>query len=105
MAEDKIKVNVDALRMDADFWDGEAASIAPVADTVPYLHPNDGVLALMFLPAAKICEEANKVVDLFNTLGSEAVKKFGEMGEDLRLNANAYQAQEVEVGQHVAEAY
>lgn len=99
-----IKVNVDALRGDADVWDHKASEIEPVKGGVPILSPLFDLPTILD-PLNALCQTANEVSEQLNTLTAEAIAEFGRIAGDLRLNASAYEAQEVEIGQHVKDAY
>lgn len=101
---DNIKINVDALRGDANEWEHQASQIEPVSGHIPGLQKK-ALPLLTFVPVIGICESANEIVEMLNGLSVAAVAEFRQIADDLRLVADAYEAQEVEIGQHVKDAY
>ena len=99
---DEIKINVDALRGDANEWEHQASQIEPVSGHIPVIGPLDPAT---YDPVVAACMAATEIVELLNGLSLAAVAEFRQIADDLRLVANAYEAQEVEIGQHVKDAY
>ncbi|AOS47805.1 hypothetical protein [Pauljensenia hongkongensis] len=99
---DKIKINVDALRGDANEWEHQASQIEPVSGHIPVIGP---LRSAAFDPVVGACKAATEIVEVLNSLSLAAVAEFRQIADDLRLVADAYEAQEVEIGQHVKDAY
>ena len=99
---DKIKINVDALRGDANEWEHQASQIEPVSGHIPVVEP---LSPFTWNPVGDACRAATEIVEVLNSLSVAAVAEFRQIADDLRLVANAYEAQEAEIGQHVKDAY
>lgn len=99
---DNIKINVDALRGDANEWEHQASQLEPVSGHIPVLGE---ALPLTFVPVIGVRKSASEIAEVLNSLSVAAVAEFRQIADDLRLVANAYEAQEAEIGQHVKDAY
>lgn len=102
-SHEDIVMYTDLLRQDRKKWDEKAATLENINGRIPLCMPTgtfDGIL-----PITYVLHAANAVVMRLNALTDQAIRQFHAIGEDLELNATRYDNAEVEIGQHVKDAY